>query len=96
MLTALPNGKLDRRALPPIAGDRADLANRLETLCKSAAEVLNVEKVSPDDDLRELGMDSVSFVEMLMDAKIRITDYSQLPRCTTPRAIVTALQKAGF
>lgn len=55
-----------------------------------------MEKVSPDDDLMKLEMDSVSFVEMLMDAKIRITDYSQLPRCTTPRAIVTALQKAGI
>ena len=93
---ALPNGKLDRRALPPITGDKAEQGVKLEALCKSAAEVLNVEKVSPDDDLRELGMDSVSFVEMLMDAKIRITAYSQLPRCTTPRAIVTALQKAGF
>ena len=93
---ALPNGKLDRRALPPITGDKAELADRLEALCKSAATVLNVEKVSPDDDLRKLEMDSVSFIEMLMDAKIRITDYSQLPRCTTPRAIVTALQKAGI
>ena len=82
--------------MPPITGDKAELGDRLEALCKSAAEVLNVEKVSPDDDLRKLEMDSVSFVEMLMDAKIRITDYSQLPRCTTPRAIVTALQKAGI
>ncbi|WP_203868765.1 non-ribosomal peptide synthetase [Plantactinospora endophytica] len=64
-LPALPltrNGKLDRRALPAVEPQpsRAPRDARDEALCALAAEVLGVERVGIDDDLFELGANSLT------------------------------------
>ena len=87
----LPNGKVDRRALPPIMAVGPDSHDRLDALCKSAAHALNVSQVSPDDDLTALGMDSVAYIEILMDAKLDIKDFVKIPQCRSPREILAAL-----
>ena len=50
-------------------------------------------QVSPDDDLTALGMDSVAYIEILMDAKLNIKDFVKIPQCRTPREILAVLQE---
>ncbi|QOV99885.1 non-ribosomal peptide synthetase [Rhodococcus pyridinivorans] len=68
-LPTLANGKIDRAALP-----RPELAPRThrapstpaeELLCALASEVTGVEQVGVDDDLLELGCDSISVMRIL-------------------------------
>ncbi|MFI2610972.1 amino acid adenylation domain-containing protein [Kitasatospora sp. NPDC018619] len=68
VLAALPvtaNGKLDRSALPqPVFSGKADgreaATDAEELLCRLFAEVLNLEKVGPEDDFFVLGGDSIT------------------------------------
>ncbi|MDB6121125.1 MAG: amino acid adenylation protein [Pedosphaera sp.] len=71
-LPRTPNGKVDRKALPiPNAGnmkrDKVFVAPRNpteETLADIWAEVLSLEKVSVDDNLFELGADSIHLFQI--------------------------------
>jgi amino acid adenylation domain-containing protein/non-ribosomal peptide synthase protein (TIGR01720 family) len=73
-LPRLPNGKVDRRALPaPIQSARARvyIAPRTraeEILARVWAEVLRVERVSVDDNFFELGGDSILAIQVIARA----------------------------
>ncbi|MGW5072877.1 amino acid adenylation domain-containing protein [Rhodococcus sp. NPDC004095] len=69
-LPTLPNGKLDRSALPRpeirSAGDhRAPSTATEKLLCRLVAEQLGVERVGVDDDLFALGCDSIGVMALL-------------------------------
>ncbi|WP_329558126.1 amino acid adenylation domain-containing protein [Streptomyces uncialis] len=65
------NGKVDRRALPAPAQDPGPAAvrpprNRTETvLCEAVAELLRLEQVGIDDNLFDLGGDSILFIQLV-------------------------------
>jgi acyl-coenzyme A synthetase/AMP-(fatty) acid ligase/acyl carrier protein len=76
-LPTLPFGKVDRRALaalePDLEDNRADYrapADEIESvLASTAANVLGIEKVGVDDDLFDLGLDSLSAVQLVTRAR---------------------------
>ncbi|WP_344174608.1 amino acid adenylation domain-containing protein, partial [Pilimelia columellifera] len=62
-----PNGKLDRRALPAVQQDRPSRAprdDRERALCALFADVLNVSEVGIDDDIFELGANSLTVARL--------------------------------
>jgi amino acid adenylation domain-containing protein len=71
-----PNGKVDRRALPPPDPNRAAPAKAFrvprsqdeEKLAAICAEVLSVERISIDDDLFQLGADSIQLFQIVARA----------------------------
>ncbi|MFV9427520.1 amino acid adenylation domain-containing protein [Rhodococcus aetherivorans] len=68
-LPTLANGKIDRAALPrPELAPRAHRAPSTpaeELLCALASEVTGIEQVGVDDDLLDLGCDSISVMRIL-------------------------------
>ena len=68
------NGKLDRNALPKPEIQNAERTYKDPTteieaaLCKAMQKVLGLERISVDDDFYEMGGDSLSSMEMLMES----------------------------
>ena len=71
----LPNGKVNRHALPPPSGERPDLSvpyqspvNPLEVqCCKAFASVLNLDQVGRHDNFFDLGGSSLLAMQVLVD-----------------------------
>jgi thioesterase domain-containing protein len=87
-LPALPNGKIDRAALPepgPAAlNGRAPSTPHQDLLCELFAEVLGLPKVGVDDDFFELGGHSLTATRLA--GRIR----SALGATVSPRSLFTA------
>ncbi|MBB1252763.1 amino acid adenylation domain-containing protein [Streptomyces sp. OF3] len=68
-----PNGKLDRAALPaPRAASVAERSAGTDVerlLCELAAELLGLERVSPDDRFFEIGGDSIISIQLISRAR---------------------------
>jgi len=106
-LPLLPNGKLDRASLPrpdavvPVRGDddqvpvpqsAAEIA-----LAKIWAEVLGLDRVSIDDDVLDLGADSIQIFKITARANrqgLRFT-AKQLMKHRTVRAVARAAEQAA-
>ncbi|MGW0238906.1 condensation domain-containing protein, partial [Streptomyces sp. NPDC002996] len=105
-LDALPltaNGKLDRKALPaPEIAVSADAcaAPRTETeelLCALFAEVLGLPRVGVDDNLFDLGGDSIASIQLVSRARaagLRLTTRDVF-RHRTPAALAEAADSAA-
>ncbi|MFB9903358.1 non-ribosomal peptide synthase/polyketide synthase [Allokutzneria oryzae] len=70
----LPNGKVDRKALPvpdfaSTAGKRAPSTSREQVLCEAFAEVLGLPEVGADDGFFELGGDSILSIQVVSRAR---------------------------
>jgi len=68
-LPLTPNGKIDRGRLPapdftPAAAGRAPRDAREALLCDLAAQVLGLDRVGVDDNLFELGADSITSIQL--------------------------------
>ena len=93
----LPNGKLNRRALPAPDVDayRTDYAapenETEERLCAAFAKVLELEKVGVNDDFYELGGDSLRSMELAMELEDLGVEVSQIYKRRTVRALAEAL-----
>ena len=76
-LPRLPNGKVNRRALPAPDGERAGLEKSYvaprtpseRTLCDIWAEVLKLERVGRGDNFFELGGDSILSIQVVARAR---------------------------
>ncbi|MEV8631387.1 amino acid adenylation domain-containing protein [Streptosporangium sp. NPDC051023] len=92
-LPLLPNGKLDRAALPAPAPEarsgRAPRTPAEEALCDAFAEVLGLESVGAEDDFFELGGDSLAAVRLVRAARERGAELGvrDLFTCKTPAAL---------
>ncbi|MFT4125517.1 MAG: amino acid adenylation domain-containing protein [Gordonia sp. (in: high G+C Gram-positive bacteria)] len=90
----LPNGKIDRRALPEPVLDRVIRAPETpeqEAICFAVADVLDLDPagVSIDDDFTELGGDSI--VAMQLVARLRAEGFVVGPRDIMTRRTPEAL-----
>ncbi|MFD4946833.1 amino acid adenylation domain-containing protein, partial [Streptomyces sp. NPDC058409] len=93
-LPLLPNGKLDRTALPtpsparPGAG-RRPATERERVLCAAVAHALHLDEAGADDDFFQLGGDSISAITVVARARaagLRIT-ARQVFQHRTPAAL---------
>ncbi|WP_410657917.1 non-ribosomal peptide synthase/polyketide synthase [Amycolatopsis sp. lyj-112] len=93
-LPVLPNGKLDRNALPApdyseLAGGRAPETVVEKILCAAFADVLGIPELGIDDDFFALGGDSIVAMQLMSRARaagLRIT----------PRQVFTCRTVAGL
>ncbi|PWI40907.1 condensation domain-containing protein, partial [Streptomyces sp. ICBB 8177] len=102
-LPLLPNGKVDRRALPapdPVAertGARPPRTDAERALCAAFAETLGVAEVGVDDDFFALGGDSIMSIQVVSRARkagLVITARDVFTR-RTPEAIASAAVPLG-
>jgi amino acid adenylation domain-containing protein len=85
VLPRLPNGKVDRRALPLPGNERPTLANPYvaprtpleERVAEIWSDVLAVDRVGVDDDFLELGGNSLSAAQVI--SRVAITCQVELP-----------------
>jgi amino acid adenylation domain-containing protein len=102
-LPLTPSGKLDRRALPPPeptagapASARAPGSLREEILCHLFAEILQLDRVGPDDDFFAAGGHSllvtrlVARITSALGAELRIRDVFDQP---TPARLAALLDR---
>ncbi|MFF2408064.1 amino acid adenylation domain-containing protein [Streptomyces sp. NPDC058092] len=93
-LPLLPNGKLDRTALPTPSPARPGAGRRPETerekvLCAAVAHALHLDEAGADDDFFQLGGDSISAITLVARARaagLRIT-ARQVFQHRTPAAL---------
>ncbi|HEX6640830.1 MAG TPA: condensation domain-containing protein, partial [Thermoanaerobaculia bacterium] len=68
-----PNGKLDRRALPApkrhAQSRRAPRTHAEQVLCDVVAELLNLDRITPDDHFFRLGGDSIMSIQLVSRAR---------------------------
>ena len=89
----LPNGKLDRKALPePNPEDyrhayKAPGNETEEKLCRGFEQVLNLEGVGAEDDFYELGGDSLSSIRLTLECDLPGLDAGLIFRGRTPEKI---------
>ena len=80
------NGKMDRSALPKpevknVARTYREPANAIEVaLCRAMQKVLRLERVGADDDFYEMGGDSLSSMEMLLESGLPGLDVGSIFR----------------
>ncbi len=95
-LPLTPNGKLDRAALPAPAvsgGGREPRTERERVLCEVLADVLDVERVSVDDDYFALGGDSITAIAV--SSRLRARGLALRPRDLLARRSFAALAAAA-
>lgn len=87
------NGKMDRNALPKpdiqnIERTYKEPTTKIEVaLCNAMQKVLKLERVSIDDDFYEMGGDSLSSMELLIESGLPGLDASCIFRGRTPSKI---------
>ena len=85
-----PNGKMDRSALPKpeiqnIERKYKEPTNEIEaSLCNAMQKVLHMEQIGIDDDFYEMGGDSLSSMEMLIESGLPGLDVGCIFRGRTP------------
>lgn len=93
MIPLLPNGKLDRKALPePNPEDyrhayKAPANETEEKLCRGFEQVLNLEGVGTGDDFYELGGDSLNSIRLTLESDLPGLDAGLIFRGRTPEKI---------
>ncbi|MER5888543.1 amino acid adenylation domain-containing protein [Streptomyces sp. NPDC001941] len=99
-LPLLPNGKVDRAALPApgpvVPGARRPATGREEALCALFAEVLGLERVGAEDDFFRLGGDSI--MAILLAGRARAAGLAFGPHdvflARTPAGLAVAAREA--
>ena len=87
------NGKMDRNALPKPEVQNADETYKEPTteievaLCNAMQKVLDVERISIDDDFYEMGGDSLSSMELLVESGLPGLDAACIFRGRTAEQI---------
>ncbi|WP_058042040.1 non-ribosomal peptide synthetase [Streptomyces roseifaciens] len=101
-LPLLPNGKLDRAALPaPVAGaapaTRAPRTPQEELLCGLFAQVLDAPEVGAEDNFFELGGDSIMSIQLVSKARAAGLVFSlrDVFMQKTPAALALAVAAAA-
>ena len=90
-----PNGKLDRNALPKPETQNIERTYKEPTteieaaLCNAMQKVLHVERVGIDDDFYEMGGDSLSSMELLIESGLPGLDAACIFRGRTAAQIAT-------
>jgi hypothetical protein len=85
-----PNGKMDRNALPKpeienIVRPYKEPTNEIEAaLCNAMQKVLGMDRIGIDDDFYEMGGDSLSSMEMLIESGLPGLDIGLIFRGRTP------------
>ena len=88
-----PNGKMDRNALPKpevknIVRTYKEPTTEIEAaLCNAMQKVLHMERIGIDDDFYEMGGDSLSSMEMLIESGLPGLDAGCIFRGRTPAKI---------
>ena len=87
------NGKMDRNSLPKPEIKNEERVYKAPTteieaaLCNAMQKVLSVERISTDDDFYEMGGDSLSSIEMILESGLPGLDVSCIFRGRTPSKI---------
>ncbi|WP_329218546.1 amino acid adenylation domain-containing protein [Streptomyces sp. NBC_01485] len=99
-LPLMPNGKLDRKALPVpdaagTASGRAPRSDREKVLCELFADLLGVEQVGIDDRFFDLGGDSIVSIQLVSRARaagLKITPRDVFERQTVEGLALVATE----
>ncbi|WP_256252292.1 non-ribosomal peptide synthetase [Streptomyces sp. yr375] len=99
-LPLMPNGKLDRKALPApdpagTASGRAPRSEREKVLCELFADLLGVEHVGIDDRFFDLGGDSIVSIQLVSRARavgLKITPRDVFERQTVEGLALVATE----
>ncbi|MBQ9009205.1 MAG: AMP-binding protein [Clostridia bacterium] len=89
----LPNGKLNRRALPEPEKEKYRRAFRApkndaeKVLCAGFEKVLGIEQVGTDDDFYELGGDSMRSIQLVLECGLPGLNVGEIFRGRTPETI---------
>ncbi|MER6916881.1 amino acid adenylation domain-containing protein [Streptomyces sp. NPDC000594] len=100
-LPLLPNGKLDRAALPEpeFTGGayRAPVTDEEKTLAAVYADVLGLERVGVDDDFFAVGGDSIRSIQVVTRARAQGVEVSprQIFECRTVAELALVAQTTG-
>ena len=87
------SGKLDRKSLPiPDTNDfkssYVEPTNEIEkAICEAFSKVLKLTRVGINDDFYELGGDSISAIEVIVESKLDSLNVAQIFRGRTPKNI---------
>ncbi len=88
-----PNGKMDRNALPKpevkhVERTYAEPTNEIEAaLCEAMQKILNMDQIGINDDFYEMGGDSLSSMELLIESGLAGLDANCIFRGRTPSKI---------